>query len=348
MHSLVEKKEHLRQFYTKYSAYIDKVIRFLVSFAVLNFVNTNTEGTAYSEVYIVGMLAVLCAFLPTKFVTVVVNGYTLLKLYYVAPGIAATAAVFMILMFIFYFRFAPKQGYVFLLMPIAFVLRIPMLVPIVCGLLYTPISGTAMVFGTMFWYLLDCVKSYTSVLDNVAETGIIGQLSVFAQLFFANVEMWIVCLVFVIGMIIVFSIRRTSMDNAWKIAIIVGSLIVMIILLFISLDADFQDSAVFEQMGVIIGTVVAAVVAFVVEMFAFPVDYSRTETLNFEDDEYYYYVKAVPKVTLAAPEKVVKKINERQETKSIHIPEDALELEKKLFDELDLERLLEEELNKEN
>jgi len=345
MHSTIEKREGLRRFYTQYSGYIDRVIRFLVSFAVLGIVNSNTAGTAFSEFYIVGLLAVVCAFIPTKLVMIAVNVYALLKLYLVAPGVAIAAAAFMVLMFIFYFRFTPKQGYVFLLMPIAFLLKVPMLVPIVCGLLFAPVSGAAVVLGSMFYYMLDCVTSYTSVLDNMAETSVLAQVSTFAQLFFGNKEMWLICLIFVICLVLVYTIRKASMDNAWKIAIIAGALVTMIALLFISLDVNFLHSKVVNQLAVIIGTVVSVGIAFVVELFKFPVDYSRTENLSFEDDEYYYYVKAVPKLTVVAPEKVVKKINERQETKSLHIPED--ELEKKLFDELDLERILEEELNKE-
>ena len=41
-------------------------------------------------------------------------------------------------------------------------------------------------------------------------------------------------------------------------------------------------------------------------------DYTRTEMVQFEDDEYYYYVKAVPKNVLAAPQKKVKRINKQQ------------------------------------
>ena len=41
----------------------------------------------------------------------------------------------------------------------------------------------------------------------------------------------------------------------------------------------------------------------------FSLDYSRTEYVQFEDDEYYYYVKAVPKISIAVPQKKVKKIN---------------------------------------
>ena len=59
----------------------------------------------------------------------------------------------------------------------------------------------------------------------------------------------------------------------------------------------------------LIGSVLAVLIAKVLEFFVFNVDYSRTERVQFEDDEYYYYVKAVPKVTVAPVAKTVKKIN---------------------------------------
>ena len=57
----------------------------------------------------------------------------------------------------------------------------------------------------------------------------------------------------------------------------------------------------------------------------FSVDYARCENLQYEDDEYYYYVKAVPKLSVATPEKTVKRISERQETEII----DAAEVRKR-------------------
>ena len=59
----------------------------------------------------------------------------------------------------------------------------------------------------------------------------------------------------------------------------------------------------------LLGSVLAVLVAKVLQFFVFNVDYSRTERVQFEDDEYYYYVKAVPKVTVAPAAKTVKKIN---------------------------------------
>jgi len=40
-----------------------------------------------------------------------------------------------------------------------------------------------------------------------------------------------------------------------------------------------------------------------VSFFARNLDYNRIERVQFEDDEYYYYVKAVPKKTLATVRK---------------------------------------------
>ena len=59
------------------------------------------------------------------------------------------------------------------------------------------------------------------------------------------------------------------------------------------------------------------VIGLLLEFFLFSVDYTRTEHLQYEDDEYYYYVKAVPKISIAAPEKTVKRINERRNTEEI-------------------------------
>ena len=65
-------------------------------------------------------------------------------------------------------------------------------------------------------------------------------------------------------------------------------------------------------LDLVIGTAVSVLIALLVEFFVFSVDYSRTEYAQFEDDEYYYYVKAVPKMSIAIPDKKVKKINTRR------------------------------------
>ncbi|MBQ8166184.1 MAG: hypothetical protein IJZ96_04010, partial [Lachnospiraceae bacterium] len=54
-------------------------------------------------------------------------------------------------------------------------------------------------------------------------------------------------------------------------------------------------------------------VALVVQLCKSMVDYSRKETVQFEDDDYYYYVKAIPKYNVTAKKKNVVKMNDQIE-----------------------------------
>ena len=48
----------------------------------------------------------------------------------------------------------------------------------------------------------------------------------------------------------------------------------------------------------------------------FSVDYTRTEYTQFEDDDYYYYVKAVPKINVANADVRIKHINAKKTKKT--------------------------------
>ena len=68
-------------------------------------------------------------------------------------------------------------------------------------------------------------------------------------------------------------------------------------------------NATVAMVPLLICTIAAVLLALVLEFFAFGGDYSRAERLEYEDDEYFYYVKAVPKASVATSERSIKKIN---------------------------------------
>ena len=121
--------------------------------------------------------------------------------------------------------------------------------------------------------------------------------------------MMVMIVAFAVALILVYVIRRSSIDHSWRIAIGAGAISLIVCILIGDLVCETNISF----FGVIVGTVVSAALMLVVEFFAFNVDYSRTEKVQFEDDDYYYYVKAVPKVTVSAPERRVKRINRAKE-----------------------------------
>ena len=134
-----------------------------------------------------------------------------------------------------------------------------------------------------------------------------------------NREMVVIIAAFAFTVIMVYLIRRLSVDYAWTIAMVAGVVVDIMVLLVGDLMFD-TNVALFE---VVFGNVVSFLLTLVLQFFVFNVDYSRTEKVQFEDDEYYYYVKAVPKVVVSKPDKKVKKINSQraktvQKTKSTH------------------------------
>ena len=86
----------------------------------------------------------------------------------------------------------------------------------------------------------------------------------------------------------------------------------MIVQLAIIFIGDMRFNLPVSAGSMIIGILLSVLAALVYQFFVFAVDYTRTEYLQYEDDEYYYYVKAVPKIAVSAPDVKVQKIYSRK------------------------------------
>ena len=82
--------------------------------------------------------------------------------------------------------------------------------------------------------------------------------------------------------------------------------------------------------SLIVFTVIAVLIGIVLEFFVFGGDYTRTERLEYEDDDYYYYVKAVPKALVTTSERNIKKIN-GEPAKESHKQERVVNYSEPLF-----------------
>ena len=145
---------------------------------------------------------------------------------------------------------------------------------------------------------------------------------------------------FTVTVIVVYLIRRMSVDHSWTIAMAAGIIIEVLILLVVDLMYDTNLSI----LSALLGAIVTVIVCKGIEFFRFCLDYSRTEKVQFEDDEYYYYVKAVPKATVEIEDKRIKKIsakdrrtarslNRGKKVNEIHVSSKA-EVKKAAEDEL--------------
>ena len=261
---------------------------------------------------IVLVAALMCSFMPMNFIVLISAAFILLHVYALSLECAVVMLAAFLLMFLVYFRFSPRDTAVVILTPICFLMNIPYVIPVALGLLCTPVSAVSAACGTAVYYLLGYVTGSATTLATMEAEETTVKFRFIIDGVLDNRAMAVTVAAFTVTIFFIYLIRRLPLDYSWTIAIVAGSLVNVMALLVGDLMFDTNVSI----SGVIVGTVVAALLGVVIQFFNFHVDYSRTEKVQFEDDEYYYYVKAVPKVTVSTPERKVKKINQPKKIRS--------------------------------
>lgn len=305
MSGLLEVRENLRNFYSKYEVYLIPLFKFILALTALLFINGSLGyNSRINNPVIVLIVALMCSFLPVNFIVVLGAIFVVLHMYSLAAECAIVAGVLFLLLFLMYFRFSPKDTLVVLLLPLAFILKIPYVVVLAVGLLGNPVSIVSVSCGVIVYYLIYYIQTNAAIIVSLDGDNAVAKLHYVVEGMLNNKEMFVTMAAFAVTVILVYLIRRLSVDHAWTISMIVGSVTCIVMLLLGDLMFDVNSSIA----SMIIGAVVSFLLAKVLEFFAFNVDYTRTEYVQFEDDEYYYYVKAIPKNSLKKAKKTVKKI----------------------------------------
>lgn len=306
MTALLELRENLKKIYSRNEAFILPVIKFLLSFIVLSIINGKMGYmTKLDNIAIVLIVSLLCSFLPTGFMAFFAMMFAVLHMYALSIETAAVGLVVFLLLYLLFLRFTAKEALVVVLTPVLCMLKLPYVMPVAMGLIGTPASCVSVGCGVVVYYLLQTVITNAPTINSMGAEEATAKLRLLIDGMLGNKAMLVTIAAFAITVIVVYLIRRMSVDHSWTIAMVAGVMIEVMILLVGDLMYDTNLSIV----SALLGAVVTLIACKIIEFFRFCLDYSRTEKVQFEDDEYYYYVKAVPKMTVAAPTNTVKKIN---------------------------------------
>ena len=370
MSNLFVLKEQLQAFYARYSKEVDKIVHFLLAFIVFYLINSKIGYMeAVSNPIVALILALICAFLTGTLTVLAAAVLILIHIFALSMGVMAVTAALFAIMFIFYFRFTPETSMIVLLVMVAYLFKIPFAVPISFALMGTPSCIIPIIFGTMIYSMISYLE--TSATAVTGASGMAGEISLFASRILQNKEMWIYIASFVVAVLVVYTLRKSEFDQSWKIAVASGAVADIIVIV----AGSIVFSTPIDYVTLIFGNMISVALALILEFFIFSVDYSKAEKFQYEDDEYYYYVKAIPKVSVAVPEKRVKKISRRKtdlrkhESKSKEHPmkessetspapaekpaeksyipgmTEEMLLAKQLQEEMDLEKILKNELD---
>ena len=306
MSTLLEFKQYVNNFYNKYEVYIRPVLKLILALIALITVNSRLGYMQkINNTAIVLIVALMCSFMPVNFIVFISAVFVVLHMYALSLETAIVTAVLFAVLFLLYFRFSPKDTIVVVLTPLTCLMGIPYIMPVIMGLIGGPYSAISIACGIIVTYALKSINATAPTLSSMETEDMATRFRLVIDAVLDNKVMLVLIISFAITVIIVYLIRRLPIDFSWPIAIAAGAIADAVLVLICSLTTN-ADISVF---GILIGTVLAIAAGFVTQFLRFNVDYNRAEKVQFEDDEYYYYVKAVPKVTFPVSKKRVKKIH---------------------------------------
>lgn len=306
MTGLLALRERLKGIYGRYDIYINPALKFLFALLAILMINSQIGYMDRLEKpFLVVLLCLICAILPNPVTVLVILAVILGHLYALSLETFVVALIVFVLMYLLYFRFTANSSMWVILTPVFFLLKIPYAIPVIAGLAGAAFTAIPVSFGVIVYYVMKFGADYAVALKaDVETTDVMQKFSFVVDGFFSD-GMFLIIMSFVITIVLVAIVKKLPIDYSWLYAILAGALTNFIILLI----GNIIFTAGLSIIGIIINSVLAIGVGYLLDVLLFSADYSRTERVQYEDDDYYYYVKAVPKYSVPVAEVKVKKIN---------------------------------------
>lgn len=311
MMALLTAREKLKTFYEKYYNICNPIIRFLFAFSVFAVI---TYQIGYekrlSGFWVILVAAGICAFSPVQIIVYIAAFLAVVHISSYSPILGIALLVFILSVFLLIVRNSKEQSVIILIIPLLTVFRISYLIPLGLGLLSGPLVIPAMVAGVIFRYIFMGID--TTLSAPIGSTDLEDPFYAYRAVVdyvLLNREILLYIIGFILTYLVTYFVRRGRVKYASWIGIFAGTMTMLVTLLIGNIIADAGLIIPY----VIYGVLLSAVLAYIIQFFRMTLDYMGTKKLQFEDEEYYYYVKAVPKINVFVKEETVKLINPKQE-----------------------------------
>lgn len=305
MMNLLVLKERLMTIYQKVEMYVRPLLKFITSLIVF-FVISNSYGydARLRSLPVLFVLAAFCAFVPTNVMIAVAVLLTFLHFYFTSKILSIIVFFAFLILYLLFLRFTPNQGIIVVLLPICFMLKIPYVFPILMGLIATPVSIIPISCGVFVYFFITILKQAALITVSMTVEDTLQLYTYVLDGIKTNKEMFLTIAIFALVLVITYVIRTRKMDHSFDIAIATGIVLTILLFLIGDLRLDIED----KILSLVLGSIGSGIIVYCIQFFRLTLDYTAVENVQFQDDDYYYYVKAVPKMKLAAPQRNVKRI----------------------------------------
>lgn len=289
MEVLIKIKDWMKAFYGKFDIIIVTLVKFAIAFAALKLISDRMcYVSLFENPFLLAIIALVCSLLPFGLMAAVLSLCVLANVYKASLEMAVILGLFLVIIALLYYSFHPGDPVVLILTPLLFALKVPFIIPLMVGLAGGIISIIPVSCGIVIYYLLVFVKGNPAVIaldDKIDILSMPGKFLSIIDTVVKNKEMWMIVAVFAAVVAVVYVIRRLPFKFSWFAAAGLGTLIMI-----------FADITMKLDMSIIL-IIVSCFAACIYIIFTYDVDYKGTQRLQFSDDDYYYYVTAVPRLS---------------------------------------------------
>lgn len=303
---LLINRERVKNFFQKHYKIMIPIFKLLGGLLV--FVTLESlygYSRTWSSIWFIAIMIGLFVIIPMRYGYLLSSIFILLNLINVSLDVAGLYLAFILIAYLLILRLIPRYSWIMVAVPVLFYFKLPCLIPILIGMFCGLSSVIIMVLGIVTYFFAFYVEQVVILLNSAAQKETVVAFRKIIQLMSRDGELiltiFILCLVF----IITYVLYKQARDYAWYLAIVFGGITYLLLKLMQTLLLESDISIV----GVVSFTLISMIVAMAVQFFHCVIDYSRSEKVQFEDDEYYYYVKIVPKISVQEKNKNVKKIS---------------------------------------
>ncbi len=292
MNQLLRLKDLILQFVGRYEIYVMAVVRFVIGFAAFRLIVLNTGYMEFLSEYPIALLfALVCCFLPSGVMLFAGAVLILLELYALSPIVSLLVLVVFLIMFCAYLRFTSRKGLYAILTPVLSVLGVPYTMPVATGLLGEPYAVISVVCGEITYFMMTHVTTSPSFYVVSEDTDTAAVITRTVSDLLLDQEMYLFLAGFVAAAIITYCICKLPVTQAHLLAAALGIVTQMAVIG----GGEILLGNRMMVMRILLGCIVSFLILLIVSFFTRNLDYARVENVQFEDDEYYYYVTAIPK-----------------------------------------------------
>lgn len=311
MNQLIKIRTKIEEFYIAHRRVVGYILRVILLFICLLILSRHIDFQEFiSQLWFIIVLAVVLGFVPTRFMMLGIIGYTVVQVFSLSYGLGIVTAILLVVMYLLYFRFAEQYGFLLMVIPLLYFIRLPLVAVLMLAAMGPAISVLTVLFGTLFYYLIHYLDVHAVVFASTTGTAEFEKAEMLLQGVFGGTEFLMMLVVMFVVFMVVHFVKRANFPHSYEIAIAAGT--GLYIVLTLTSELIFGTLTTARLLNYLIGGLVSGGIAMLLTNVIKPLDYSRTETVEFEDEEYNYYVKAVPKAAFKSDTVSVKRINKRK------------------------------------